>query len=95
MLKDCCKILDNTVLPPETVVPPFTVFSGCPGQLQKKKQRKKHFNKYNSLHNDLVMRLLVCPLSGLFSGELPECTQDLMIDVTKSYYQKFLPLSQI
>lgn len=32
---------------------------------------------------------------GLFSGELPECTQDLMIDVTKSYYQKFLPLSQI
>uniref|UniRef100_A0A9J7YV90 Dynactin subunit 5 n=1 Tax=Cyprinus carpio carpio TaxID=630221 RepID=A0A9J7YV90_CYPCA len=34
-----------------------------------------------------------CP--GLFSGELPECTQELMIDVTKSYYQKFLPLSQI
>lgn len=34
-------------------------------------------------------------LSGLFSGELPECTQDLMIDVTKSYYQKFMPLSQI
>lgn len=33
VLKDCCKILDNTVLPPETVVPPFTVFSGCPGQL--------------------------------------------------------------
>lgn len=44
---------------------------------------------------DLVMCLLVFPLSGLFSGELPECTQDLMIDVTKSYYQKFLPLSQI
>lgn len=34
VLKDCCKILDNTVLPPETVVPPFTVFSGCPGRLQ-------------------------------------------------------------
>ncbi|KAK3553051.1 hypothetical protein QTP86_031188 [Hemibagrus guttatus] len=34
-----------------------------------------------------------CP--GLFTGELPECTQELMIDVTKSYYQKFLPLSQI
>ncbi|GAB1292648.1 Dynactin subunit 5 [Apodemus speciosus] len=62
VLKDCCKILDNTVLPPETVVPPFTVFSGCP---------------------------------GLFSGELPECTQELMIDVTKSYYQKFLPLTQV
>ncbi|XP_023375861.1 dynactin subunit 5, partial [Pteropus vampyrus] len=62
VLKDCCRILDNTVLPPETVVPPFTVFSGCP---------------------------------GLFSGELPECTQELMIDVTKSYYQKFLPLTQV
>ncbi|KAK9393334.1 dynactin subunit 5 [Crotalus adamanteus] len=34
-----------------------------------------------------------CP--GLFSGELPECTQELMMDVTKSYYQKFLPLTQI
>lgn len=32
---------------------------------------------------------------GLFSGELPECTQELMIDVTKSYYQKFLPLTQV
>lgn len=34
-------------------------------------------------------------LAGLFSGELPECTQELMIDVTKSYYQKFLPLTQV
>ncbi|XP_042708961.2 dynactin subunit 5 isoform X1 [Chrysemys picta bellii] len=34
-----------------------------------------------------------CP--GLFSGELPECTQELMMDVTKSYYQKFLPLTQV
>lgn len=47
------------------------------------------------MYSDLVVCLLVCPLQGLFSGELPECTQDLMIDVTKSYYQKFLPLSQI
>ncbi|XP_023237393.1 dynactin subunit 5 [Centruroides vittatus] len=29
---------------------------------------------------------------GLFSGELPECTQDLMIDYTKSYYQHFRPV---
>ena len=33
VLKDCCAIADNTVLPPETVVPPFTVFSGSPGRL--------------------------------------------------------------
>uniref|UniRef100_A0A2K5ESU0 Dynactin subunit 5 n=1 Tax=Aotus nancymaae TaxID=37293 RepID=A0A2K5ESU0_AOTNA len=31
VLKDCCKILDNAVLSPETVVPPVAVFSGCPG----------------------------------------------------------------
>eukprot|EP00062_Callorhinchus_milii_P019913 gi/632975049/ref/XP_007904011.1/ PREDICTED: dynactin subunit 5 [Callorhinchus milii] len=36
-----------------------------------------------------------CVIVRLFAGELPECTQELMIDVTKSYYQKFLPLSQI
>ncbi|TSK87472.1 Dynactin subunit 5 [Bagarius yarrelli] len=36
-----------------------------------------------------------CVIVRLFTSELPECTQELMIDVTKSYYQKFLPLSQI
>lgn len=28
---------------------------------------------------------------GIFTSELPECTQDLMIDITKSYYQHFIP----
>ena len=32
VLKDCCAIADNTVLPPETVVPPFTLYSGSPGK---------------------------------------------------------------
>lgn len=30
---------------------------------------------------------------GLFSGELPECTQDIMIEHTKNYYQHFKPKS--
>uniref|UniRef100_T1J1I0 Dynactin subunit 5 n=1 Tax=Strigamia maritima TaxID=126957 RepID=T1J1I0_STRMM len=29
---------------------------------------------------------------GMCTGELPECTQDLMIDYSKSYYQNFIPL---
>lgn len=90
VLKDCCKILDNTVLPPETVVPPFTVFSGCPGQPHSTS------TLWTWPTSVMCLPVLVSPSrSGLFSGELPECTQDLMIDVTKSYYQKFLPLSQI
>ena len=32
MLKDCCRIADNTVVPPETVVPPFAVMSGAPAR---------------------------------------------------------------
>lgn len=28
---------------------------------------------------------------GTFDSELPECTQDLMIDITRSYYQHFVP----
>lgn len=35
--------------------------------------------------------LSVWLLLGLFSGELPECTQELMIDFTKAYYQHFKP----
>ncbi|UYV82633.1 DCTN5 [Cordylochernes scorpioides] len=58
ILKDCCMIADNTVLPAETVVAPFSIFSGYP---------------------------------GLHTGELPECTKDLMIEYTNQYYQHFIP----
>ena len=27
-------------------------------------------------------------------GELPECTQDMMTDFTKSYYKKFTPVKE-
>lgn len=52
----------------------------------------------SELHVGLLWLLMVDQVflsPGLFSGELPECTQELMIDVTKSYYQKFLPLTQV
>ena len=61
MLKDCCAVLDGTVLAPDTVVPPFAVFAGNPG----------------------------CQV-----GELPEITQELMIDYTWSFYRNFLPMSK-
>ncbi len=32
-MKDCCKIADGTILPPDTVVPPFTFFAGVPGRM--------------------------------------------------------------
>jgi len=31
---------------------------------------------------------------GRSVGELPECTQDMMIDFTKSYYQHFTPVKE-
>lgn len=61
VLKDCCYIEDNSVLPPETVVPSFSRYAGAPG---------------------------VC------TGELPECTQELMVDLTRNYYQHFVPAPQ-
>ena len=32
--------------------------------------------------------------SGSVSSELPECTQDLMLDFTVSYYQQFKPIGK-
>jgi dynactin-5 len=31
IIKDCAKIADNTILPPNTVVPALSLFSGSPG----------------------------------------------------------------
>ena len=61
MLKDCCMIEDNTILPPETVVPTFSRYGGSPATKV---------------------------------GELPECTQDMMVDFTKSYYNNFTPVKE-
>ncbi|KND02355.1 uncharacterized protein SPPG_02825 [Spizellomyces punctatus DAOM BR117] len=33
IIKDCCKILDGTVIPPNTVIPSFSVYGGNPGRL--------------------------------------------------------------
>lgn len=31
IIKDCAKISDNTIIPPNTVVPALSLFSGSPG----------------------------------------------------------------
>lgn len=31
IIKDCAKIADNTIIPPNTVVPALSLFSGSPG----------------------------------------------------------------
>lgn len=33
VLKDCCSIAPNSVVPPETIIPPYSHFSGIPGTL--------------------------------------------------------------
>ena len=38
---------------------------------------------------------IVFSFLGVVAGELPECTQDLMIDVTRGYYSHFLPVQEV
>jgi len=33
IIKDNCKILSNTIIPPGMVIPPFSVVAGCPGRI--------------------------------------------------------------
>lgn len=58
ILKDCCAIAENAILPAGTIVPTYGVVAGSPGSVV---------------------------------SELPECTKDLMMDFTKSYYANFVP----
>ena len=34
IIKDCAKVLDNAVIPPNTVVPALATFGGSPGELR-------------------------------------------------------------
>ena len=33
IVKDNCKIVSNTIIPPGMVIPPFSVVAGCPGRI--------------------------------------------------------------
>lgn len=77
MIKDCAKIADNTVLPPNTVVPALALFSGSPGT---------HFIYTTKLSSSLFALL------GQFVENLAESRQDLMEFETKQYYNQFQPL---
>ena len=77
-IRDCCYIEDGTILPPETVVPAFS--------------RSQQCNAKISIKVYFLSRISGSP--GRVVGELPECSQDIMTDFTKSYYQHFKPVRE-
>jgi len=63
ILKDCCRIEDNTILPPDTVVPCFCVFSGTPGtytdmlpECYQQQMKEMAINHYDRLTSDPNLR---------------------------------------
>jgi len=58
-IKDCAEIADNTVLPPNTVVPALALFSGSPGKFGEslpestqelfESQAKSYYNRFQPL----------------------------------------------
>lgn len=90
----CCGQRRLNLLRPCSAVPTSPLQGAAPwerGPVSPTSPRRRGQWKYSARPRADRVRLS----AGLFSGELPECTQELMIDVTKSYYQKFLPLTQV
>lgn len=75
IIKDCAKIADNTIIPPNTVIPALTLFAGSPGE-------QRGITK-NSTSCSLDI--------GHFVEDLPESTQEVVEARTKSYYARFQP----
>ncbi len=75
ILKDCCVILDDTVLAPGTVVPSYTVFGGSPGIGQ-------------AAAGD--WRLTFTP-TGRLLRKLPHSFQLSWSEHVKSFYEHFRP----
>ena len=55
VLKDCCRIEDGAVLPPDTVVPPFTIFGGNPGAPRLPQRRMLRLRASSSLTRALLL----------------------------------------
>ncbi len=74
--KDCAKIADNSIIPPNTVIPALTLFTDSPGT--RHRITKKMPTSYSL---DI----------GHFVEDLPESTQEVVEAHTKSYYARFQP----
>ena len=77
IIKDCAKIADNTVIPPNTVVPALALFAGSPGT-------SSELPLHPTCSPD------VCP--GRFIEDLPASTPEIVEAQTKQYYTRFQPL---
>jgi len=77
IIKDCAKVADNTVIPPNTVIPALSLFSGSPGLFV--------FLIY-------PLRTVTSRLIGRFIEDLPESTQEIIEAQTKQFYTRFQPL---
>lgn len=80
IIKDCAKIADNTIVPPNTVIPALTHFAGSPGV-------------YIPCISDKINNALLC-VAGRFVDDLPESTQEIVEAFTKRYYTRFQPLPE-
>ncbi len=77
IIKDCAKIADNSIIPPNIVIPALTLFAGSPGALHRVAKK----NSSNLCSLDI----------GHFVEDLPESTQEVVEAHNKSYYARFQP----
>lgn len=78
IIKDCAQVADNTVIPPNTVIPALSLFSGSPG------------GYISRLCSPYLINIVI----GRFIEDLPESMQELVESQTKQYYTRFQPLDR-
>jgi hypothetical protein len=84
VIKDCCKILDNTVIPPNMVIPSFSVVAGNPGKLPYVLSCA-----YNKLYQYTCV--YVCTILASIVDELPETSQACIESEAVTFYNNFQP----
>ncbi len=88
ILKDACAIADDAVLAADTVVPPFAVMAGSPGS---RLPAPPGPSPRLASPGQLTMTERLFFVLARIVGELPDCSQELMIDALRSFYQHFIP----
>lgn len=84
IIRDCCWIEDNTVIPADAVIPPFSRIGGIPGTMQAQLALYRPVTL-------LLIHIQIHTHAGKLLEDMPEATPELCVAQISRFFENFVP----